>query len=729
MDMQVRAVKSTPLTTNNFPNDIAQLRQQLMNQMTTLLESQSRTRLFASSISALIRRVHAELLTELQCCARQIDDKSAVTAILKKSIEDIQCLDAGFGNLVDTRQKRLEKDSTYLQGIIEQFNQTTEHLSSVLIEKDLLERQSFVLENIILSQEKVSQWKEFVQHILSGFNTIFPFNFFFIAFTEPQGLSLFFYYFGDYDDTARLEARTKMTKELLKQFNLPPEMVPDIEEFYLPGADNKITIEDIKLISVSVPDHAPGLAGLLGVAFASTAPMTTQEQSVIRSLLSVMVMVVGSSKVLQRTLSELEYYALHDPLTGIHNRRYFNDMLEYEISRSERHEHAFSILQLDLDDFKDINDSYGHPVGDEVLIKVAETICSHLRKGDIAIRMGGDEFAAILPETPPEGAKVCAEKIKATLHNTNFVSPDGKSFRISTSIGIISYPKDAQTYNDLMSGVDIALYRAKDMGKNEVCEFDPVIHQPQTLRDHRAFVEELRSALENDRIQPFFQPIIDCKTGDVFAYESVARLINVDGGIMAAGQFIETIEKYGLSRDLDRTIVKKVIAANKTQLLTKGSPHRLFINLSPQEIQGRGILGYAEDLCAKLNVPPSSIVFEILERDAIGDMSNMGKFLSNLRTKGFAFALDDFGSGYNSFHYLRELQFEYVKIDGAFIRNIVDSKIDRVLVSNLSRLCQDLGILTIGEFVESQAIMDVLTDIGIDYAQGFHLGMPRKEFI
>ena len=151
---------------------------------------------------------------------------------------------------------------------------------------------------------------------------------------------------------------------------------------------------------------------------------------------------------------------------------------------------------------------------------------------------------------------------------------------------------------------------------------------------------------------------------------------------------------------------------------------KIFINLSVQEIQGRGILGYAEELCQELQLPPENIVFEILERDAIGDMTNMRRFLTNLRRKGFSFALDDFGTGYNSFHYLRELRFDYVKIDGAFVRNILSSHVDYALVHNLSRLCQDIEILTIAEFVENQGIWDALKEMGINYAQGYHISMP-----
>ncbi|MGR8934217.1 MAG: putative bifunctional diguanylate cyclase/phosphodiesterase [Gammaproteobacteria bacterium] len=708
-----------------YPHHISDLREGLMKQLTALLESQTRTRIFATSVSSLVKRVHGEILGQFNQSLDRIDDP-LTALLLQTAISNCRALDLALDSLVDERQRQWHKNGKYLKQVIDEFNETTAYLDSILVEKNLLERQGQVLESIIFSHEKVSQWRQFVQEILTGFHAIFPFNFFFIAFAEEHGLSLYFYYMGDYSEAAKQEVRQRLSRDMLRQLELPEDAPLDIEEFQIPGLFSRIALENIKLISVSVPEHAPGLAGLLGVAFASVSSLSPQEQTVVRSLLSVMVMVVGSSKVLSRTMAELEYYSVHDPLTGIHNRRYFNDLLEYEIGRSERHRHTFSVLLLDLDDFKDINDSYGHPLGDEVLKKIAEAIVAQMRKGDIATRMGGDEFAVILPETSPEGAKIAAEGIRARLQQLSFSAPNGKSFHITTSVGIVSYPNDVQTVQDLMTGVDVALYRAKHMGKNEVCAFDAAAHSPQIVRDSRSFVEELRSALKEERIAPYFQPIVDCQSGEIFAYESLARLLHQDGSTMEADKFIGIVEKYSLGRELDRLIVRKVIEANQHAIQTQGRPKRLFINLSAQEIQGRGILGFAEELCNRLEVPPSSIVFEILERDAIGDLSHMGKFLANLRNKGFAFALDDFGSGYNSFHYLRELRFEYVKIDGAFVRNIMRSKIDRALVHNLSRLCQELDILTIGEFVESREAFELLKEMGINYVQGFHIGLPQR---
>ncbi len=278
-----------------------------------------------------------------------------------------------------------------------------------------------------------------------------------------------------------------------------------------------------------------------------------------------------------------------------------------------------------------------------------------------------------------------------------------------------------------MAGVDIGLYRAKQLGKDNVCTLDAVDTQIQASRTTRSNVETLRNALKEGRVVPYFQPIFDCRTGALVAYETLARLVQPGGETLSAGAFIETIERYGLGRELDRAVIARALEAPLARIKRNEAPVRLFINLSAQEIQSRGVLGYAEEVCNRLGLPPNSVVFEILERDAIGDMTHMRKFLSALRERGFLFALDDFGSGYNSFHYLRELRFDYVKIDGAFVRNILASRVDYALVRNLTRLCQDLGILTVAEFVETAELWDVLRDMGIDYGQGFHLGMPVPE--
>ncbi|MGZ8174988.1 MULTISPECIES: putative bifunctional diguanylate cyclase/phosphodiesterase [Methylobacter] len=715
------------------PNHLEALRFKVISQIAEILENQTRTHRSATGISELNHDVHQEIVSKLMAAMASMaaDDSGTMIALIPTMSHIINTctrLDKSLDLLFQQRSEQWASSDRHIQNLMIEFNQTLLELSSVLIEKDLLERQSQVLERIILSHEHITNWKEFVQEILADFYAIFPFNFFYIAFVEENGLSLYLYYLGQYSDEVRAQARGLLSQQMLQSIGHSPDSALDIEEFNIQCGAIIKTDPNIRMISVPVPDHAPNLAGLLGVAYAAEKKLSAQEESVIRAILAVMVMVVGSSKVLSRTLLELEYYAVHDALTGLHNRRQFSELLHYEIGRSERHHHEFSILMLDLDDFKDINDSYGHPTGDTALCAIGNALLEHTRNGDLCARIGGDEFAIILTETGPKGARIVADNVSRTLRDMAITSAQGNRFHLTVSIGVSSYPVDGLTIDTLLESVDVAMYKAKDMGKDSVCSFDATATHV-SIRETRDYAENLREALKEGRIIPYYQSIVNCQTGELYAFETLARLKSPTGETTSAAEFIETIDKYGLARELDLAMINNAFAAKRAGMNTKRpeAKAKIFINLSVQEIQGRGILGYAEELCQTLQLPPESIVFELLEREAIGDMTNMRRFLTNLRRKGFAFALDDFGTGYNSFHYLRELRFDYVKIDGAFVRNILTSKVDYALVDNLSKLCQDIDILTVAEFVENQDIWEALKDMGVNYAQGYHIGMPLPE--
>lgn len=705
-------------------NQLEEVRLRVIKRMAALLETETRNKIFGSYLTRLIRVSHEEVIQELER-SLQLAGNSTLASSLQEILNECDRLDQCLDLLFNERQRQWDKSGAYVQALLDEFDETLTDLTSTLIEKDLLERQSRILEQIILSHENVTQWKEFVKDILVDFHAIFPFNFFYIAFAEDKNLSLYVYYLGSFSEQVKEQARHMLAQQMIDSLNVPSDVPLEIEEFVVKKNGVVDQIDGVRMITVAVPEHTPKLAGLLGVAYASINTLSAQEESVIRSILAVMVMVVGSSKALSRTLSELEYYSMHDPLTGLYNRRHFNAILDYEIGRSQRHHHEFSILLLDLDDFKDINDAYGHPTGDSALCGVAEVLRSHLRKGDLACRIGGDEFVVLLMETGRDGALKVASNIGMAMRSKSFIAANEKQFHLTVSIGIVTYPHDSENVTELLASIDLAMYRAKELGKDGAFTVEALgrEHITESL-GKRDLSEKLRIALQENRILPFYQPIIDCSNGEIFAYETLARLVEPDGELIVAGSFINTLEKYSLSRRLDRAIINSALEYKSRHINNIDQRTKLFINLSAQEIQGRNILGYVEELCTQFNIPPSCIVFEILERDAISDMSNMRKFLSSLRGRGFGFALDDFGSGYNSFHYLRELHFDYVKIDGTFVRNILHSKIDFALVQNLSNLCQDIGIRTVAEFVENQETLDAVKATGINYAQGHFIGMP-----
>lgn len=335
-----------------LPPALEDLRYQGLVRFASLLESQTRSRLFAKNIGTLVQSVNAEIEDSLGDSIRQLeqtslgaDDKARLIDLLRRNTTRSARLGQTLELLLNERDRQWQRSEENLKQIMLDFRSTVDSLAHTLIEKDLFERQSNVLQNIILSHEKVAQWKLFVQEILSGFHAIFPFNFFFIAFAEEHGLSLFVYFLGDYSDEVKKQVRDQLARDMLSKLRLPADAPLDIEEFQIAAEGRYDSIDDIKMITVPVPElEMLNLAGLLGVAYGSLHKLSAQEASVIRSILAVMVMVVGSSKALSRTMTELEYYSTHDPLTGLHNRRYFNEMLDYEAGRSERHGHEFTIL-------------------------------------------------------------------------------------------------------------------------------------------------------------------------------------------------------------------------------------------------------------------------------------------------------------------------------------------------------------------------------------------------
>ncbi len=425
---------------------------------------------------------------------------------------------------------------------------------------------------------------------------------------------------------------------------------------------------------------------------------------------------------LLRTVEEyqtrLEDMSVRDPLTRLYNRRKFDEFLAHEIDRAERNEHCFCLIQIDLDDFKTINDSFGHPIGDLLLKELASVLLRETRRTDVVARLSGDEFAVLLPETPLGEAQLVAEKLRAALAGTTIDLPVG-SLRITASLGLVSFPENGADPAKLAIAADVAMYKAKRGGKNQVAVLGNGDDGAVTTFSKGELV---RSALAEGRLIPHFQPIMDTASGTIAAYEVLARVIAPDGAIISAGDFIEQAEELGLGAEIDNAVFEqglKVLASGRL-----GTKAKLFVNMSARSFADHARMLTIPDQLAKLGIDPERIVLEVTEREALPHFGEVIRLINELRAQGLAFALDDFGAGFSSFLYLKYISVDYVKIEGSFIRNMVSDERDRIMVEHIHSMAQRFGMITVAEFVEDAATLDLLREMGIDRAQGFHLGMP-----
>ena len=427
----------------------------------------------------------------------------------------------------------------------------------------------------------------------------------------------------------------------------------------------------------------------------------------------------GLLKAVRDYNAKLEELSNHDPLTGLYNRRKFEDFLRYEIIRSARHEHSFSLIMVDLDNFKYINDTYGHPVGDLVLNEISMLLSRGLRKGDLLARLGGDEFAIILPETPPAKGIIVANKLHSQLSTCECALPVGK-IRCTASFSLVSYPEDGKTAEEIYAAMDVVLYKAKSRGKNQVMTADS--EEDRSMMTAFRQADYLRGALREDRIETFLQPIVRPADGSVQFFEVLVRIH--DGEIMVpAGEFIEVAEPLGMAQELDREVFRKGLQ-HYAKVSRKYPGACFFFNLFPRSFNDAAWIRGIPQMARDAGVPCDRIVLELTEREALPNMAQVRAMIEELRGSGIRVALDDFGSGFSSFLWLKFLQVDFVKIEGSFVQHMVNDKQDRIMVEHINAMAHEFGIQTIAEFVEDEATAQMLAEIGVDYAQGYHFGRP-----
>ncbi len=429
---------------------------------------------------------------------------------------------------------------------------------------------------------------------------------------------------------------------------------------------------------------------------------------------------VSRTRELSRKLS---YQASHDALTNVINRRAFEIQLAKAIKRAKDSKQKHAILYLDLDQFKVVNDTCGHDAGDQLLIQVTSLLQSKLGTNDTLARLGGDEFGILLRNCSLNRARDFAETILSTLKHFRF-EWQSIHFHLGVSIGIAMIDENSKNLVTVMSAADMACYVAKDTGRNRIHIYSQGNKELARRRDEMQWMSKLTQALKECRFVLYKQPIVPlCSDKQpVFRYELLIRLHDVDGRLILPNEFIPAAERYNFMPTLDRWVIRTAfqnLAENEQDNACYS------INLSGTSLNTNTLLKYIKQEYEKYKIKPENVCFEITETAAIDNLPKVAKLVRELKKIGFKFALDDFGKGVSSFMYLSSLPVDYLKIDGEFVKNLLNNTVNHAIIWSINNIGRILGIQIIAEYVENEHLHDALLDIGIDYAQGYKFGEPE----
>lgn len=423
----------------------------------------------------------------------------------------------------------------------------------------------------------------------------------------------------------------------------------------------------------------------------------------------------------KRFEGQLQYLADHDALTGLFNRRRFEEELDRALAAAERYGRRGAVLVLDLDGFKHVNDTLGHPAGDELIARLGQTLRSELRETDVIARLGGDEFGVILPEATDAEAGAVADKLLRAVARDGVVADSARQARVTASVGLAPFDgADGLSPEELLVEADIAMYDAKEAGRNQAARSERETAGPGRHVSRLSWLERIRTALAEDRFALHAQPIVAllAQDDDAPAFELLLRMRSDSGELVPPATFLPIAERFGLIGAIDRWVIARAVA------LVRAHPVTLSVNLSGRTIGDADFARWLEELLTDTPVPHGRLIVEITETAAIVNVERARALAGMLRRLGCRLALDDFGAGFASFAYLKHLRFDVLKIDGEFVRGLRDNPTDRLVVEAVVQIARGLGTPSLAEFVSDDDTLDAVRSLGVDYAQGFHLGRP-----
>ncbi|EIJ41394.1 ammonium transporter [Beggiatoa alba B18LD] len=454
----------------------------------------------------------------------------------------------------------------------------------------------------------------------------------------------------------------------------------------------------------------------------SVAPIRNQQGSVMG-----IVVVFHDVTKTRKLAQQLSYQAKHDALTGLVNRTEFEYRLQHLLENSEQERARHVLCYLDLDNFKVVNDTCGHVAGDELLRQITALFKTRVRGTDTLARLGGDEFGLLFQNCAVEQAENIAEQLRESVHRFRFVW-NTYTFRIGVSIGLVEIKGCGETLASIQAAADTACYIAKDSGRNCIHIFRPSDLEGKEQPEPVQWLHRIEHALQTDRLRLLYQSICPLHTaeGTEGYYEIFVSLLDQHNRLIPPGAFIPAAERYNIMPLIDRWVIRNICAWVGDYLRGGKYPLKLcMVNLSATAVGDEDFLKLVAELIRKHQIPPHILCFEVVESVLIANIAKSAQFIHALHALGCYFSVDDFGRGLSSFSYFKELHVDFLKIDGAFVKDIAKEEIDYALVASINHIAHVMGFKTIAEFVESETVLNKLREVGVDFAQGYHVAEPK----